>query len=229
MITKEKLLKCLTDESFFIYESLATDNIGTIELTSLEILIDFAKKHSVDTFFYHYTYADEDDLLIDEDVISELRLDSEALYILEDKFEEYNSNVEMLDFTKPIFLNVYCVFQGVAYSVEEKDYWFIGEGFEMPETAALEIATRYLDDIADTKKANAEKIYKEREVLKRQILNDKEFHACTNATLRRGYADKLCRGNKYIRDLFWLERGGLRDITFLAFIEQIWKEYKQSI
>lgn len=43
MITKEKLLKCLTVESFFIYESLAADNIGTIELTSLDILIDFAK------------------------------------------------------------------------------------------------------------------------------------------------------------------------------------------
>lgn len=135
----------------------------------------------------------------------------------------------MLDFTKPILLTVYCVFQGVAYSVEEKDYWFIDEGFDMPETAALEIVTRYLEDIADTKKANAEKIYKEREVLKRQILKDREFQACTNVTLRRGYADKLCRGNKYIHDLFYMERGGLKDITILTFIEQIWREYKQSL
>jgi len=66
---------------------------NTMELMTIEDLIEFSCKHGIDTMFYNYGFIDEDVLNITDEVISNLRLDESALSILQDKFDDYNQSL----------------------------------------------------------------------------------------------------------------------------------------
>ena len=64
--------------------------------------------------------------------------------------------------------------------------------------------------------------------MKLQILNDPEFHRCTNKTLRNAYSRKLFENDPEINSLFCDENRRFYDIPSYVFFEQVWKEYKES-
>lgn len=202
---------------------------NTMELMTIEDLIEFSCKHKIDTMFYNYTFIDEDVLSITDELISKLRLDEDALSILQDKFDDYNQSLSKLDFSKPIYLKVYCIYQGIVFFIQEDDYWFIDQGFGLPERACIELANEHFEDILTEKENKIQIVTDARNKLREHILNDKEFHKCTNIELRRMYANKMFKNNELNRSLFYSEKGGLYDVPINTFIEHVWKEYKDSI
>lgn len=229
MRTEEELLELLKNANFDSY--LANVNINdnnTIQLTTIEELIKFSNQQNINTMFYNYTFITVDALSITEDVTSTLKLDEDTLMILQEKFEEYNNSLLNLDFDKPIYLNVYCIYQGIIFFIQEEDYWFEEQGIEMPEIACVELLTKYGQDIIKEKKNKEQMINDARNKLRQQILNDEEFQKCSNMQLRRMYANKMFKNNEN-QKLFYSKKDGLYDITINEFIEDVWREYKNSL
>ena len=229
MKSEEELLEMFKNVGLDSYKvNTETEITKSIQLMSIEDLIDFSCKHNIDTMFYSYTFIDEDVLTITNEITSKLRL-GEELSVLQDKFDEYNEGLSEVDYSKPVYLNVYCIYQGVIFFSQEDDYWFIEQGFGMPETVCLELATENLEDIMTEKEKRKQKISEDRKNLRQQILNDEEFKICTNIQSRRLYADKMFRNNSANQQLFYSKREGLYDIPINSFVEDIWREYKGSL
>ena len=94
---------------------------------------------------------------------------------------------------------------------------------------AIEMATELLDVICDRKESRRAEVFKKREQLRLQILNDEEFHRCTNRSLRNAYSKRLFENNQELQSLFYdYENKEFYDIPIYLFIEEIWKEYKTN-
>ncbi len=99
----------------------------------------------------------------------------------------------------------------------------------MPEKVCVELANEYFEDILTEKKNKKQMITDARNKLREQILNDEEFQKCTNIELRRMYANKILKNSNNNRSLFYSEKGGLYDVPINTFIEDVWREYKDSL
>ncbi|MTI47852.1 MAG: hypothetical protein FH761_08425 [Firmicutes bacterium] len=230
MKTEDELLELFKNANLDSYKVSADTNVtNAMKLMTIENLIEFSCKQNIDTIFYNYTFINEDVLSITEDVKSNLRLDEDILSILQDKFDEYNDSLLELDFDKPVYLNVYCIYQGVIFCVQEEDYWFEKQGFGMPEEVCLKLYTKYFEDIVTEKENKEQMISKARNELREKILSDEEFHKCTNIHSRRMYANKMFKNNENNQKLFYCENGGLYDISINTFIEYVWREYKNAL
>ena len=230
MRTEKELLELLKDVDMVGYNVNAEiDKSNSMELASIEELIHFSCKHDIDSMFYCYNFIDEELLEINDEVISNLRLDENVLSVLQNEFDEYNESLSKLDFSNPVSLKLYCIHQGIILFVREDDYWFIEQGFDMPETICLKLANEYLEDIVAEGEKKKQKITEGRKKLREQILNDEEFQQCSNIQLRRIYANKIYNKTIENKRLFVGEKRGLYDITINDFIERIWREYKASL
>ena len=228
MKTEEELLDILKNENAYkLNTEIEIENL--IELDNLEDLIRFVHDNNISSIFYYYSYLDEYCLTISEDDIAKFDIDEEILSTLQDEFDKYNDEVSKLDFSNPISLNVYCIYQGMMLFTEEDNSWYIEEGFYTPEMACKSIVKNHLEEIELKKREKMDKIKKGREELFQKMLNDKDFHKCTNMALRRIYGDKMFRQNIENQRLFWREKGGLYNISINEFIEYVWNEYKISI
>lgn len=235
MLDENKLIVFLNNNGFDVFNITIQPNENNgIQFKSFDNLIDFAKKHNADTLFYQYTYISEDDLIIDEEIVQEflkkaINNSCDTINIINKKVDAYNKKVYELDYSKPISLSIYLIYQGFLYFAIEDDYWFIEQGFENPETVLIEIAKenaeKIFEEIADINEVRNKKLEKLRET----IFTDENFHKCTNEQLRRAYTQKLVRNNKDIYDLFYYNNGRWYDISPNAFMEEIWREYKYKL
>lgn len=229
MVLKEQLVQTLKAMKLDVYETVSdVEQDSSIQLLNFDELCRFIQKHNVDTVFYHYAYTSSEALEIDNEVIEQLNVDGDMLEVLEEKFDEYNKSILKLDFGKPYSLTIYCTYQNFVYFVTEIDFWFKDEGIELPLQAAISLVNKYRDDIIETKKSARQKRDHGRTQLRNQILNDENFHKCSNIQLRRAYAQKLFNGNHELQSLFSSKEHGLYDIPIQTFIEEIWREYKES-
>lgn len=230
MRTEKELLELFLNAKLDSYKlNTEFNETNTMELITIEDLIRFSYKHNIDTIFYYYTFIDEDVLSINDDVASNLRLDEDTLSILQDKFDEYNESILKLDFSKPIYLKVYCIYQGIIFFIQEDDYWFVDQGVGLPEKVCIELANEYFEDILTEKENKKQMLTDARNKLREHILNDEEFQKCTNIELRRMYANKIFKNNNKNQSLFYNEKDGLYDVPINTFIECVWKEYKDSL
>lgn len=227
MKTEQELLKQFKEENLNLYRLKDfIQNENKIELDSIEELIRFAHNNNINNMFYFYYYLNGRELLIDEKVVNKFRINQETITILENEFMEYNKNIVKLDFSNPVGVTVYCVFDGIIFKVDESDC-IIGIDIEAPEEACQKIIKKHLEKIKEYEKENSVDIQGQREQLKEEILNDKEFHRCTNGSLRTSYANRVIRKNDVNRKLFMKESGEWYDIPINDFIELLWREYKE--
>lgn len=225
MKDESKLLEFLTCRIKNIYSTKTSiEEENAIELSSIEDLLNFSLNNDISTIFYHYVLIDEDNLLIDDDIMSEFKLDD--ISALQHKIEEYNKNIKNLDFTDPISLYVFCLFQGYIFYIREDDYWFINDGICLPEIAAMNILNESIEDIYVDNKEKNEAIEEGRSDLRQKILNDVEFHKCTNSKFRHAYISKLIHENPEYKRLFSYNNEAIF-IPISTFIEEIWRDYKE--
>lgn len=195
---------------------------------SLDEFIRFIKLNNLNVIFYNYVYASAEDLIIDDRLINELRLDSDIVNILQDKFDEYNQDVDNLDYSRPIAFYTYCINQGVTMYIRESDYWFQDEGYNFPEIVAMELITNNFEFVLENKKNLNKERLTVREEFKQVLLDNNEFLECTNGSLRKAFVQRFFKNeenNKY-RNAFWSRESGYYDITINQFVEEIWREYK---
>lgn len=229
MKTEKELLNILENVNVYkLNTEIQIENL--IELDNLEDLIRFVHDNNIGSIFYYYSYLDGYTLTIsEEDIDEELNIDKEILSTLQNEFDKYNDEVSKLNFSNPISLNVYCIYEGIMLFTEEDDSWYIEEGFYTPEMACKTIMKNHLEEIELKKKEKMDKIKKGREELYQKMLDDKEFHKCTNMALRRIYGDKMFKQNIENQRLFWSKKGGLYNMSINEFIDYVWNEYKISI
>lgn len=233
MKTEKELLDILKNENVNAYKLNAEIEINNlIEVDNLEVLIRFAHDNNINSVFYFFPCVDEYILTIGEEDLDELNIDEEILSTIKDEIDIYNDKVSKLDFSKPLTLDVYCIHQGMMLFTQENDSWLFDEGIDEPKMALKTIVENHLEEIESQRKEKKDKIkndiLKGREVLLQKILNDEEFHKCTNGSLRKIYANKIFKGNNENAKLFW-SRGGFYDMSMNSFIDYAWNEYKNSI
>lgn len=226
MQTEQELLKQFKEENLNLYRLKDFIQIeNKIELDNIEELIKFAHNNSIKDMFYFYYYLVCHELLINEKVVNKFRINQETIMILEKEFMEYNKNIVKLDFSNPVGVTVYCVFNGIVFEVDENDC-VVGIDIESPEEACQKIIKKHFEKVKAYEEENSVDIQEQRKQLKEEILNDKEFYRCTNVSLRTSYANRVIRKNDVNRKLFMKESGEWYDIPINDFIELLWREYK---
>lgn len=230
MHTKEQLIERLEAMNLDCYEMVSDIKEDTsIQLADFEQLCLFIKKNNINVIFYRFEYPSTEDMQITEDVLDDLRIDDEIAQVMQEDFDQYNGEIDTLDFSRPYILTVCCLYQGCMIYIVESDYWFEAMGYHHPEIMAISMIEKRLDEIEHKK----EETYKEREELRNQlrekILADTGFHKCTNKALRNAYAHKLWNTDESIHGLFYSPQNKLYDILIGTFIEEVWREYKGSL
>ena len=118
MYTKKELSKFFEKKSIRIYETEdSVSNKTSIKLTSVDDLLDFASNQSIDTMFYYYGHISSEDLLIDEDVLSKFKVDEDGKNVLAKEIDKYNAKAEKLDYSQPVFLEIYCIYNGIIITM----------------------------------------------------------------------------------------------------------------
>jgi hypothetical protein len=156
-------------------------------------LIRFAEINKIQTVLYSYDYYDHEDYQITEEMI-EGRIEEytgKAKRIIKKRIDEYNKFTAKLDFSRPMGLYVYCVFQGYQVGVFIKDYW-------IEEMDVLNAEDRF-EEIEDCCDEELQKIYIEQNnkrdalkiMMKGYILSDPRFLLCTNKRLRSSYLAEI--------------------------------------
>lgn len=233
MLQYDELLKLLDRLSVQPFETQTDiDSLPNIQLNDMQAFFQLLHKYKIGEVFFKYSYVCLEDLEIQDDVItdicSKIHVEKMQLECLNEKIDEYNSKLQCLDYSKPYYLDLFFVYEGFVYSVEETDYWFIDVGFGKPEIALMNIIDENFDLINEVKQRADERIMTGRENLKKRILTDTNFHKCTNRNLRHEYIRNYLTGEE-VRRLFWDSDGRLIDGIYLqVFVENIWREYKQS-
>lgn len=229
MNTEKELLDLLAEKNINAYrlsDKIQAENL--IVLDDIEELIRFAHNNNIDTMFYYYLYLDRKSLIIDEDIIRSAYIDKEVLPILQEEFDKYNNRLLEIDFSNPISLDIYCTYQGMVLTVEQFNTSYLEQGVYLPDEVCKSIIQKHLEVIKLKREEKRGSIEKEREELSQQMLNDEDFHKCTNMSLRKMYGEKVIKNNPDYRKLFYKEHGGWYDISVDDFVEYAWREYKFS-
>ncbi|NRY04522.1 hypothetical protein [Clostridium beijerinckii] len=148
MQTEQELLEQFKKENINLYrltEFIETEN--KIKLDGIEELIRFAHDNNINNMFYFYYYLKGYGLLIDEQVINKFHLDNEMLTILKDEIMEYNIKISKQDYSKPVGVILYCMYDGMMLEVEDNEC-IVGVDIETPEDACKRIIDSHLEEIA---------------------------------------------------------------------------------
>lgn len=229
MLQKKELISKLSEKNLDFYETVSdVPDDNAIELEHLEELLTFVSRRGIDTIFFHYDHATAEELQITDLVIDKLNIDEEIQEAMQATFQKYNRRVEQLDFSRPYSLTVYCIYQNFIIYCDDFDYWFREMGYGLPQKAAIELIEEQLDAITRKKEKAAQEREQKRNQLRQRILEDENFHKCTNKELRRAYTQKLWNSDESIQALFYSPKHGIYDIMIGAFIDEVWKEYKAT-
>jgi len=230
MYTKEQLINKLNEMNIHYYEMISDINEdASIQLESIEQLFLFIKKHGIDTVFYRFQYMSAEGLQITEDVLDDLNIDDEIIEVMQEDFDEYNLVISKLDFSRPCILSICCLYQSHVICSVEHDYWWGELEYEHPKKKAISMIEARLEDVEKKKDESYQNREELRQQLRKRILEDANFHRCTNIQLRRSYTHKLCNSDKSIEGLFYTPNYGLYDINIGTFIEEVWREYKANL
>jgi hypothetical protein len=227
LLTREELLNTLKD--FNVYEILPEIKGSIMEFNSLNDLISYALANNINSILYRYLYLYEEMLSITDETFKELHLNSEIIHIIQNDVDEYNGKLKNLDYSTPIGLEIYCIYNGMTFYFEDKNYWFLEMGYGFPKDDCVSIIEKYENKINEEFSKKSEKIIEGRNKLEEIIMEDINFYNCTNHNLRRKYAVELMDSGKVDKFLFYKEQGGLIDYTIETFIEYIWRKYKDNI
>lgn len=143
------------------------------------------------------------------------------------RIEEHNETVNNVDFSEPWIFYVYFIHEGmpVSYSAYNDRY----EDMESSEKAFERIHSEVLE-IYDDKKIQeirlelSNKADEELKPITNAILEDEEFHSCTNHELRVQYMKKLLVKNPEYKSKIKAV-GYYKTFTY---IDHVWKTYKES-
>ena len=200
-----------------------------LKSNKLEDLLKIAKNNGINTIFFAFAYADEDDyLILDGDI-----LDEDEVEVFPECYDEYvdrfrremysfNERIDREIFRQPEVLCVYLLMSGIQVGIVQNNELFnmLPEKQNVLEKIrndfAVECEKEYRKNL---EKAN-ELRKKVKEEILTQILKSDEWHQYTNQQLRRTYCQRLSDEYRQRYDV----RVSTSEIYFE--LERIWNKYK---
>lgn len=239
MISEEELKDIMAREGISCFNiTLPRDSylesVLSLEKNNIEELIGFMKVNNLKSAFYAYSILDKDHFIIDEELMDELDDLSEDLYSLISRdIEEHNKQIEKLDFSRPIVVRIFCIYESHYIGIDDYDLWIDETNIMSAEEKLHDLIDKYRDIIDKSKqeiKLNNEAL---KEEFKDYVLNDDKFKICTNQRLRSNYMYNVVfqreEAKKYM-PAFSTKHGDRLDYsTCVFFIEMVWKEYKSQL
>jgi hypothetical protein len=181
-------------------------------------------------------YDNPYDYIITEETFRKSRnyYDYNLIDVIADDIDKYNKKVLKIDFNEPSAVIVACIFEGkYCYVYLENDKVFNKQELIEAEEKLQEIVEKNEKQISEKKTENKKIVEELKEKLRKQILNDENFLACSNKQLRKNYTRTLFKeklGNEYraLKDLWTTEASVGVYTDAIDFVEMIWKEIKQK-
>jgi len=239
MIFFEKIKNEFEKKDYKVYQvNLGFEDVlrTGIQFDSFEKLEAFMCDQKLSVIFFSKYYDNPYDYIITEETFRKLRnyYDYNLIDVIADDIDKYNKKVSKIDFNEPSAVIVACIFEGkYCYVYLENDKVFNKQELVEAEEKLQEIINKNENRINEKKTENKKIIEDLKEKLRKQILNDEKFLACTNQQLRKSYLrnllnEKLGKEYKPLKDRWStdLPIGIYRDA--IDFIELIWKEIKQK-
>ena len=211
------------------------DRFINLEDENIDNLITFVKTNDLKSIFYCYTYYDKEDYMIkDENIDEEI---GEKLYYFEqnviDSFmaevEDYNKKAADMDLSKPFELCFFAIYQGYFIGGYYQDEYLNSDHSEDYYDTLLELVDKYFSEDEYNKKQEQEsKESRQQRIevlnrLKEHVLNDPEFHKCTNDSLRHVYKINLYNTNKD-----YCEYQKKEHYLAVRFIDALWKAHRNK-
>jgi len=173
-----------------------------VENGSFEEFLDFAHNSDIKYIFYledKFSQSLIDEKLITEEMISRNYVPDELMNVIEKEVEEYNDDLIFKSkyIGETIFLILFFSLYGTTYSISffNDDLLLV----EDPDEVLKEIIEDHRDAI---NKINHEKREKELEAqnkllkeLEDELINNDQFHLCTNKQLRRDFVYAYVKEN----------------------------------
>lgn len=152
MIIEEELLWRLQQENLYSFEvDMSLDIIDkTILLKSnnLDELINFAKLNDINSVFYGYYNSSKESYLIDEEEVRE-DIDEDIFNLMEEDIKKHNERVEDEDFSVPILLYVFVIYQNIKIGLEFYDNWLENKDILDQEDRLEHLNNKYSENIQE--------------------------------------------------------------------------------
>lgn len=123
MVQQEELIKIIKDEglnAFEVYKIPKIDDDSTILFKELNEFVRFCKINDLKNVFYTYIYLEKEEYIISEEL--QEQIEKYIYKLIKKEIKEHNNMVETVDFTRPIMLNTFSIFQGSVVCNLESDY-----------------------------------------------------------------------------------------------------------
>lgn len=229
MVQEEELRKKIEEEGLNVFEVYQAGKINdnTIILKDINDMIRFCKINDIKNLFYNYIFLDKEDYIIGDKLQDDI--ENEIYKLIKEEIKEHNKKVEIIDFTRPVMLNVSTIFQDNLVSILESDYWNEEINLMNAEDTIDYLQENYEDILEQKEIERQEKLELLKSELKEYILKDETFSICSNKSLRRNYAETLIknRNTKKYLEPFVNEYSGQVAITSLVmFVEVVWAEFR---
>jgi len=202
---------------------LKTDNVDDF--------IDFLQKNDVNTVFFNYVYEDKECYYIeDEDMDTEVPYIDTPIYddykkTFSEEKSKFNKRISHCDFSKPTYLSIYCIFNGLQVGMIQQDLWInkVPDKFDFLINLSLEFDKKYQVWKEKLEEDNNIKYEEAFNKLKKHIDFSEDWYICTNQQLRRSYCYELIE--QYEKEY------GVRlfDFEVRDYLEKKWNERKLSI
>lgn len=230
MIQQEELAKKIEDEGINVFNVECGLNLtreNAIRLKEVDELIRFCKINEIKNIFYLYIFFHKEDYIVSDEMQEDIEKDIYKL--IKKEIKEHNKRVETIDFTRPAFLDVFCMFNDKSVCVLENDNWDEEINLMKAEDLIEYLQENYEDILEQKENEREEKLELLKGELKEYMLNDETFLICSNKSLRRNYAETLIKNKKVKKYLepFISEYSGQVAITSLVmFVEVVWAEFR---
>lgn len=204
------------------------ETLIALKNSNVEEFLRFIKSHDITTVFYNKAFYDPDIFKITDEEIS--RLDDDLLEVLTDEIDNYNTQIDDIDFSRPIQITYFALYQGQKIGFFESDYWHFDEGLLLGKEKYLDLIDSYesvIDDVLEKRKETEEKLRSDLETL---ISEDEQFLLCTNQRLRLSYIQQLLNKKDMgqHRELFTHGSEFINPRTAQNYIDLVWKKLKTS-
>lgn len=229
MLQQEELIKKIEEEGLNAFEVRQIPKISdnTIVLKEISDIVRFCKMNDIKNLFYNYIYLDKDEYIIDDGIQEDIEKDIYKL--IKKEIKEHNKRIEVIDFTRPVMLNISTIFQNSIVCILESDYWHEEINLLTAEETIEYLQENYMEILEQKEAEKEEKLELLKSELKQYMLEDENFLICTNKDLRRNYAEMLMKNKKMKKYLepFVNQYSGQVVITSLVmFVEVVWAEFR---
>ena len=196
-----------------------------LETADLQILLNYVANNQINSIFYCYHCVNMDAFDISKVNVGK---DNDLLKIAKTDIEEYENKIQSLDFNQPAILNLFCLHNGIAISIQINDSWL--DDLLPAREFLIQLKKKYENDLNNLKSYREKERESILEELRAILLSNSDFSLCTNQNLRREFMRKFLsrEENERYMQAFVDNDGYLNSYEFSNFADLAYAVLRQS-